>query len=91
MTYEAEEVGAAALGSFANSDPNTDASEVAELAKMALEDAAPEMLEVLRASCLLLLIRVAQVEKQAGNKSDLSGRAVVDRMVSVIAKAEGWL
>ena len=44
MTYEAEEVGAAALGSFANSDPNTDASEVAELAKMALEDAAPEML-----------------------------------------------
>ena len=46
MTYEAEEVGAAALGSFANSDQNTDASEVAELAMMALEDAAPEKRDV---------------------------------------------
>ena len=94
MTYQAEADGVADLGHYANSDQSTGASEATEaeqLAEMALHDAAPEMLEVLRSSCLLLLIRVAQQEKAGGMKSDQAGRAVVDRMVQVIARAEGWL
>jgi hypothetical protein len=91
MIFQAEVSDAAALDIASNTDPHTDANETAEYAEMALQMAAPEMLEVLRSSCLLLLIRVAQQEKAAGNKSDTAGRAVVDRMVSVIARAEGWL
>ena len=91
MIYQVEEADDAALDISSNTDLHTDAAEAADLAEMALQLAAPEMLEVLRSSCLLLLIRVAQQEKTQGNKSDTGGRAVVDRMVSVIARAEGWL
>ena len=91
MIYQVEVDDAAALDIASGTDPRTDEAEAADLAEMALQLAAPEMLEVLRSSCLLLLIRVAQQEKGAGNKSDTAGRAVVDRMVSVIARAEGWL
>jgi len=91
MIFQAEGDDAAALGLTSDNGQNTDATEGSELQELALQMAAPEMLDVLRSSCLLLLIRVAQQEKAAGNKSDVAGRAVVDRMVSVIARAEGWL
>ena len=93
MTYEVEgEAAAAAYDEiFSDSAPSTDKTDAEVLAEMALAEVAPEMLEVMRRACLLLLIRVAQVEKAGVVKNDQTGRTVVDQMVSVIARAEGWL